>query len=187
MKLCFVDTETTGLDENKNSIFELAAIVDIDGEYAGRFIENAKPFGDDIISPEALKVTSHTEEEIRGFSNTQDDLKEMFEDFLYEFVEPTNRRDKLFFIAYNAEFDYRFLRRLWEEMSDRYFGSFFWFPYIDLMSLYGWATMEDRQKMRNFRLNTVAKSVGLDVREDNLHSALYDARLAKQLYYKLEK
>ena len=187
-KLCFVDAETTGLKTEVNSIFELAMIIDIDNKMIARFCQNASPYEDDEISQEALEVTEKTEEEIRSYENTQQDLFELAHGFLTEHVDVFNPEDKLFFVGYNAYFDYRFMRALWEEQQDQYFGSIFWFPYIDMMSIVGWATLKERVEMNlpNFKLYTVARALGLDVKESNLHTAMYDVRLARMIYYKLE-
>lgn len=187
MKLCFVDTETTGTNSKENSIFELAAIIDIDGEYSGRFCENAKPFDGDVISKEALDKTGKAEEEIWSYSNDQGDLKLLYQKWLEEFVDPMDKTDKLHLVGYNAEFDYRFMRTLWEELEDKYFGSYFWFPYIDMMTILGWAMIKQRSELKNFKLYTIAHSMGVDVDPDKLHGAMYDCRLVRKLYYKMEE
>ena len=65
-----------------------------------------------------MEVTGKTEEEIWGYSLDQEDLKLNFQKWLEEFVDPMDKADKLHFVAYNAEFDYRFIRTLWEELED---------------------------------------------------------------------
>lgn len=187
MKVCFIDTETTGANLEINSIFELAAILDIDGKYTSRFCENAKPFDGDKIHPEALKVTGKTEEEIWGFPKSQRRLKRDFQNWMTDYVDPMDKEDKMHFVGYNASFDYSFARRLWEEMDDPYFGSFFFFPYIDIMTICGWALMSERTQVKDFKLFTVAHAMGITVNEEKCHGAMYDCRLARSIYYALEK
>lgn len=187
IKNCFIDVETTGADQNKNSIFELAAIVDFDGKFEARFCMNARPFEDDEIQKEAMDKTRKTEEEIWGYKNTQKDLYLCFSEFLAENVDKFDRTDKMFFVGYNSEFDMRFVRQLWTEMGDKFFGSFFWFPDIDVMRVAAWAMMKERKEIPNFQLFTIARSLGIKVVEDNLHTAMYDTRLVRQIFYKLEE
>ena len=187
MKLLFVDIETTGLYENVHHIWELAAIYDEDGQFKSKFEMKAAPPPDAKFSKEALEKSNVTMEELWEIKNDQRNLKEMFEAWLSELVDKFDTNDKMFFAAYNsATFDYPFCRRLWRDHEDNYFGSFFWFPDIDVMRIAAWALINKRHMLPNFKLFTVAKAMGIPVNDKKAHSAMYDCRIAKQIYYSLE-
>jgi len=57
MKICYIDTETTGLDAKACGIIQLAAIMEIDGEIVSEFETKIRPFDGCSISPEALAVS----------------------------------------------------------------------------------------------------------------------------------
>jgi DNA polymerase-3 subunit epsilon len=185
-KMLFIDTETTGLFENRHHIWELGCILDVDGKQKDKFHMKARPPKGAPIVTEALHACGKTVEEICNYKNTQVDLKEMFEEWLSQWVDKFDRDDKMFFIGYNASFDYNFCRALWKNHDDNYFGSFFWFPYLDVMTIAAWALIDKRGLLANFKMQTVAKAMGFEVKDDMYHGAMFDARMARRIYYKLE-
>ena len=186
IKLLFVDTETTGQFEHIHHIWEVAAIYDEDGKFKSKFEMKAAPPPNAKYNKEALDSCGVVMEDLWEIKHDQRDLKETFEAWLSELVDKFDSDDKLFFCGYNAEFDYRFLRRLWKDHDDNFFGSFFWFPYIDLMSISAWALVKQRHLLPNFKLFTVAKAMGLPVDKNKQHTAMYDCRVVRQIYYSLE-
>lgn len=185
-KMLFLDVETTGLYENIYHIWELGAILDIDGQQKDKFHMKARPPKDAPINTEALQKCSKTVEEICNYPNTQIDLKEMFEEWLGQWVDKFDKEDKMFFVAYNSPFDYGFCRQLWKNHDDKFFGSFFWFPDIDVMRVAAWALIKQRPLLPNFQLHTVAKAMGFKVDKEHYHGAMFDTRIARRIYYKLE-
>ena len=53
------------------------------------------------------------------------------------------------------------------------------------MSLAAIRLMATRQTLPNFRLATVAASVGVSVEDKGLHDALYDVRIMRELFLRL--
>jgi DNA polymerase III subunit epsilon len=45
--------------------------------------------------------------------------------------------------------------------------------------------MGEREKLINFKLFQVCKYLGIEVKESELHDALYDIQLTKQLYERI--
>ena len=70
----------------------------------------------------------------------------------------------LYLVGYNnAGFDNHFLRALFQQCGDKYFGSWF---YPNCMDVYVMATpflMDVRNDMENFKLMTVAKTMGIEI------------------------
>ena len=184
-KLCFIDTETTGTDPLKNGLIQLAGLIEIDGQEKESFNFHLQPFLNDTIEENALMVNKTTKEELKSFQEPE----EVYSDFskiLGMYVDKYNRNDKFFFVGYNARFDADFVRSFFEKNNDKYFGSWFWFPPIDVMNLAIVRLLQQRATMVNFKLGTIAIELGLKP-EGDLHDALTDIRLTKQIFYSLIK
>lgn len=66
MKILFFDLETTGLDPKKNGIHQLSLMLEVNGEIVKEVNVNVRPFPQDEINPESLKVSGLTPEQIVG-------------------------------------------------------------------------------------------------------------------------
>ena len=64
MKICYIDTETTGLDSKTCGIIQLAAIMEIDGEVVSEFETRIRPFDGCAISSEALEISGAKVEDL---------------------------------------------------------------------------------------------------------------------------
>jgi DNA polymerase-3 subunit epsilon len=184
MKEAFIDVETTGLDPYFNGIWELAVVLRIDGTVVDSKIYHMKPFERDRIDPKALAVGHITEEDFVPFPVpilVHADLTS----WLKKYVNPYGRGDKFWFIGYNALFDYQFLRKWFEKCGDRFCGSWFWHPPIDVMTLAGYCLREQRPGMADFKLATVAAQLGIAVDREKLHDAGYDIALTTQIFDRL--
>lgn len=185
IKKCFVDLETTGLDPKKNGVLEIGGII----EYADvreEFIFRCRPHDTDVIEQAALEVNKLTLDKIKEFDHPGNTYKKLIH-VLSKHVNKYNKKDKLFFIAYNAVFDSQFLREFFKKAGDTYYGSWFWHPFIDVMTLAAFGLRKNRAEMPNFHLDTVAKYVGIKVDEEEVHTAGYDIELTRKLYYMFER
>jgi len=186
VKQIFIDVETTGLDPKENCVWQIAFIIEQDGAELCRHNLKTAPIPGSNYNVDAMKKGNITPDEIRSFPDsykTLRNIKEIFSDYIDPFKKPKNQTDdKMFFIAYNAEFDMKFLRSFFERQGDKYLGSWFWFPYIDVMTLTMQEIKYKRHLMPNFQQDTVAKALGIDVDESRLHDAMYDVELCKRVY-----
>ena len=182
MKTCWIDLETTGIDENKHGVIQIAGmIIDQNGTELSSFNYPVRPFKRQLISKDALEVTGKTIEEIREYP----DAKEVYRSLMQTFskvVDKYNKQDKMFFAGYNALFDWRFMYKFWENNQDNYFGSFFWFPPLDVAVIAGEFLAPQRHTMANFKLATVAKTLGITFDEGQTHDAFFDISLTMQIY-----
>jgi DNA polymerase-3 subunit epsilon len=181
MKLIFIDVETTGLDHKKNAIIQLAGIIRIDGRIKDRFNYKMQPHKEATIDVnEQLAMRYRTKQET-GFKK--------FKKLLEKHVNPYNKKDKFYFVAYNSKFDENFLRAWFLRNDDKYFGSYFWNPSLDVMQLALRDVMlkGERHELDNMKLGTVCKHYGIRVKEDDLHDAAYDIKITKDLYNKIVK
>ena len=177
IKKVFIDLETTGLDPLSNGIIQIGAL------YEDEVLDlRIQPFPDDVITDEALELHGLTKEDLKQYMPPEK-AKRVFTDWLDSKVNKYDRNDKLYFIGYNSHsFDSPFLRQWFLKNGDKYYGSYFWHPSIDIMLLTAYIAIGQRQKLENFKLVTVAKSLGYDIKEDELHDAVYDAKLTKYIF-----
>ena len=182
-KLCFIDTETTGTDPQKHGLIQLAGFIVIDGEEKETFNYRVQPFVGDAVEDSALAVNKTTRVEISTYSAPRTVYLD-FASLLSKYVDKYDKRDKFFFIGYNTRFDADFVRAFFEKNGDGYFGSWFWFPPIDVMNLAAVELMEERESLQNFKLATVAYTLKIQANGE-LHDALTDIRLTQKLYNSL--
>lgn len=184
-KICYIDTETTGLDPEKNGIIQISGMIEIDTKIVGDpFDFKIMPYSGDEIEDRAL-ATSYTKREHLHEPEYQNPalIKHVFLNILGKHVAKFDKTDKFTFIGYNARFDMDFLREWFLKAGDSYFGSWFWFPPIDIMGLAAQKLMAERHTMANFKQGTVAAKLGIDVDESRLHDSLYDIEIARKIYY----
>lgn len=133
MKFIFIDLETTGIPCPESGVIQLAGAIEIDGEEKQHFDFRIRPFPRDVISDEALTVNGVSREDIEHY----EDPKVAFQKFvniLDEYIDRYDTLDKFHIVAYNAKFDVDHLRAWFEKNSDKFFGSWFWHPPLDVMS-----------------------------------------------------
>jgi len=180
IKKAFIDVETGGLDPKVNPLLELGCIFEIGGiEETANF--RCRPYVDQVTVKQALDVNGYTQDEIE----TWNDPAETFQTFkkrLSRCVNPYDKTDKMFLIGYNVKFDEGFIRAFFSRNGDKFFSSFFHWPSIDVAVLAATAMKDIRHKMPNFKLATVAKTLGIEVRDDKLHGASYDIALTREIF-----
>ena len=185
-KICFLDVETSGISQMRHAIVQIGGLICADEGGAPAVLEefclNVAPFPADVIEDEALAVSGVTRDQLRTFpapGAVHGDLTRLFEKYCNKY----DKKDKMLFVGYNAPFDYGFLRKWFEKNGDKYFGSWFWHPAVDVMSLAMLRLAENRHAMSDFKLVTVAAQLGLPV--EQAHNALADARVTKAIFEKV--
>jgi len=186
MTICYIDTETSGLNPYKHQPLTAAFKVVIDGKTVETKELSFGLMDSSVIDDKALEANGLTRTEIKKFPSCMQTYEEL-KAFLGRFVNPYLKTDKMIFAAYNARFDYDMLRALFERLGDRYFGSWFWFPPLDIMNTAMDALQADRAKLSDFKLGTVARFLGVEVDKSKLHGALYDIELAIEVYHKSQE
>lgn len=185
MKRLYVDVETTGFNPYKNGIIQIAGIVEIDEEEKESFNFNCNVFEKDEISDKALEVNNVTREQIAEFDNPKDIYSKLI-DVMARHINKYNKKDKFAFVGFNASFDYNFMRSWFVKNEDKFgIGSWCWNPYIDVMTIAYHYLKDRRSLMPNFKLDSVAKALEIELDEDELHDAFYDVKLTRQIYRQL--
>lgn len=181
MKRAFIDVETSGLNPLHHGILEIAIIIDIDNNVMNTYSSKVGLNRGDEVNQAALEANGLTEEDIKTFPPAGKVLNEIIEVF-QEHVDPYNKLDKYHFLGYNAKFDADFLRNFFYKCGDKYYGSWFWVPPVDVMSLAAERVGDERKKLSNFKLETVARHFGLPIDSGKLHRAMYDIEITRELY-----
>jgi len=202
-KRLFVDVETTGLDPRMNGIWEIAALMEIDGEVVETFEHRCRPHVTDLVELQAFQNRNFTSPlltsieswdpkasaknrhslltEVLGTFAPPMEVREQFVSFLGNHIDKFNPADKAHLIAYNAAFDADFLRQWFWKLGDKYYGSWFWTNALCIMHRAGWHLEPERHSMKNFKQRTVAEYLGIAIDETRLHEAMYDIELSRQI------
>ena len=115
------------------------------------------------------------------------DVYKQLVELLGKYVDKYNPADKFFLAGYNnASFDNYFLKAFFVQNGDNYFYSWFWVNSIDVMILATQHLLEQRHLMPDFKQETVAQMLGIDLDREKLHNALYDIYLTHEIYKHLQ-
>lgn len=185
MKLCYIDVETGGLDPQKSALLQIGCIFEINGEVKEELTLNIQPHLTDLVDPKALAVNGLTQEKIETFMPPASAYK-AFINTLEQYVNKFHKTDKFYFVGYNSQaFDSPFVRSFFQKCGDKYYGSWFFHPTIDVMLLAAQSLIKTRHLMKNFKLSTVAQAMGVEFDPSKLHDAVYDIRVTREVYRKL--
>jgi len=181
MKAIWFDVETTGLSAYTHDIIQLAGFIEVDGQAVEKFDYKCAPTPGAEIDAKALEIHSISEQEILEFPPASL-VYGKFVNMLEKHIDRYNKTDKLLVYGYNVRFDMDFLRQFFQKRGDKYFGSWFWFPPIDVMNTAMIALADQRLAMPDFKLGTVAKQLGVEMEEADLHDAQADIRITREIY-----
>lgn len=191
-KLLFIDTETTGVDTNKDLITGLAAIKlfrDKDGEIKREgFKAHVKPKGYPDISydMEAQEKTGISFEALADF-HEEDLVLSNFIKWLKEDKKSISWDQRYSFIAYNAMFDWLMVMRLFRRhqiMST--FKELFLPAPFDLFS-HCFLINKFNNERSGLKLEEMAQHFGVEFESDSLHDAFEDTKILMELFFKVEE
>ena len=186
IKKCFIDTETTGLNERGlDEVHQIACIItDEDVKPLDWINIKFSPSKEalDQMSPELFEKFNITKESISNRKLSRVDGWNEFTEFLCKHVDRFNKEDKMHFVAYNAPFDRKFVAKLFKQNDDNYFGSYFWNPPICVYQRCAWVLQNKRDHFDHMGLSTMCKFAEIDFDKDAAHDALYDTKKTVELY-----
>lgn len=178
-KILWLDTETTGTDPKRNGVVQIAGILEVNGKEEC-FDFRVRPFDDDLIEDDALTVNGFTRDQLSGFP-PPNEVHGSIVDILSRHVDRYNRQDKLVFAGYNAQFDLNFMHAFFKKCGDPYFGSWVWWPGLDVSVLAMQRLMPVRHLLSNFKLTTLATNLQITP-EGEAHDAMADIRMTRAIY-----
>jgi DNA polymerase-3 subunit epsilon len=183
MKKFYFDTETTGLNPEKNDIIQLAGIIEINGEEKERFILEMQPFSYDNIEQGALDTHKITIDKIKTFQTPQQAYKEIITLF-DRYVDKYNKSDKFIVCGYNVKFDIEFLTNFFKKNNNEYLFSYFG-AVQDPLPVFGYLKGCGQINPENLKLVTMCQE--LNVSLENAHDAMADVSATKKLIEVLNK
>lgn len=186
-KFLFIDTETTGKDVQKAGLHQLSGFIVIDNQIKESFDIKVKPFSGCQIENEALETCNISYNELYGNKARLEDKDAYicFNHLLCKYIDKFDKSDKFIVVGYNVRFDIEILSNLYLRNEDEYFFALVYGNYIDVMSLATQVLLNERNLMEDFKQGTVAKYIGLEISEDNLHNSMYDIKVCYQIYSKI--
>lgn len=184
-KLLFFDLETTGVKFWRNGIHQIGGIVDIDGQETERFDIRLAPNPAATIEQEALDVAGVTLEQVQSYQPMEEGYRQLI-GILSKYVNKFDKRDKMYLVGITTLDSITTSYGLYSSnVGDKYFGSWF---YPNCMDVYVMVTpflMGVRNDMENFKLMTVARTMGIEIDENKLHDATYDIELTRDIFYRI--
>lgn len=184
MKNLFIDIETTGTDKDKHGIIQIAGIVEIDGCIKKEFDLKVRPFEFQECEKAALALHGIKEEDLRKYPLPSNGYSVLVS-ILDQYVNKFDKVDKFFFVGYNATFDFDFLVHFFLNNNDRFYGSYFFWPTVDVAVLAGYLLRKEKHLLANSKLVTVAEYLGV-VGNGEAHDAAYDIKLTYRIFKFLE-
>ena len=155
------DIETTGLSAINDSITEIGAIKIKDGEVIDTFSHLVNP---ERPIPEFItKLTGITDEMVEN-KPTIEKIIPLFQDFIMGSIV----------IAHNASFDVGFIRENLKRVNLNFSN-----PVLDTLEL----SRAVFPELKNHKLNTLSKY--LDIKLENHHRAIDDAKATKDIFLKI--
>lgn len=182
--LLYLDLETTGLNNEKHAIHQIAGEIEVDGNTISEFDFKVRPHDGAEFDDKALKKGKVTKEEIMNYPSMSHVYQQLIM-ILSSHVSPfqVKQEEKFWIVGYNcASFDVPFLRKWFLRNGDENFQNYFWSAPLDAMVLAAQKLKSERLSMPNFQQATVAKKLGITVDEKKCHNAKYDLQLCKQIY-----
>ena len=175
-KILWLDTETTGLEPQKNAIIQMAVLIEIEGKIKEELNLFLRPMDIDKVEQEALDIHGHTKEKIWEFPPPEKAMARLQKTMLNH-VNKFDKSDKFVMAGYFVRFDMDFLRALFEKLGDKYFGSWFFSVSYDVQNLVA-ERVARGFRAPNYKLETVCEQFGVKI---DAHDALSDIKATRKL------
>jgi len=182
-KILWFDTETTGLNPDKNGIVQLSGIIEIDGCIVDDFNYKMRPFDGDEISQEALNIHGYSKDEIKSFEDPYSIRIELISK-LSKYCDKFNKNDKYYPAGYNGKFDVDFLSSWFKKCGDNYLGSWLNWRTIDPLPIINIMALKGKIVLQNHKLETVCNHFGIELKA---HDAMSDIKATRELFLKLSE
>ena len=178
----YIDVETTGLNPKLHGIHQIAGIIEVNDIVIEEFDLKVKPHPKAQYDQQALDTCKVTEEELQAYPEMAFVYTTLIK-MLGKYIDRYNHKDKAFAVGYNNRaFDDIFLRTWFEQNSDTFIISWFRANTLDCLVLATEYLLARRVSMSSFKLQRVAKELGILIDEDKLHNAYYDVYLTREIY-----
>jgi DNA polymerase III epsilon subunit-like protein len=187
MKLIWADTETTGLNYEKDRLVEIALLYENIGDNVEKDTYHTylkyNQYPDNY--KEAVKITGLTTEILEKRGVQEGHAYSKLCAFLDSKMDRYDKNDKAILCGYNVNFDNQFLRTMFKRFKNDFYGSYFLNCRIDVMSVVAQAIKNGVLPfLSNYKLITVANHLKMEFKS---HSAIDDIKITRNIYNHLEK
>lgn len=183
-KFIFIDSETTGLNPKKHSMWQVGCIIDTPKHDLKEFEFKMKPVDPESSDPDSLKFNGITIEDLYRMPNQAEQFIR-FVSTLERYVDKFVKWDKFVLVGYNIiQFDQPFLYNWFKLNNNNFYGSYFKYQIIDV---YPWVmALHATEKLdtAKCKLEYVAKHLGIEIKA---HDALSDIQATRELFYLIVK
>lgn len=191
-KRIFLDVETTGLWETKHAIHQFAGIIEVDGKVVDTFDLRMRPWPGAVIDTDKktglsipMMVSGKSDAEINAYPDPAVQVMK-FLSICEKHIDFNDKNDRFFLIAYNAEFDTKFVRMMMMKFGQgnpfQRFGKVFRTSSICARTTAMVALEERITELKDHKLGSVAEAFGLKP-EGELHDAMTDIKLTRDVFY----
>ena len=186
MNILYIDLETTGLNAQKNGVWQIAGAIEIGGEIKDEFDFKCQTVKGDVIDDKALKVGGITREQLMSFEDPFDTYRKLVKVF-ERHVNKFNFHERFYIGGYNVHFDVDFISNWFKKFcNDKYgFGSWTNWRKIDPISILHWLAWTGQIRLDNYKLQTVCDAFG--VKLTDAHDAKADIRATIELIQRIRK
>lgn len=176
-----IDTETTGLDSEKNQILEVAILVVKKLEVVDCLSVKIK-HKEYTVSTKALEVNKINLIDHEKTAYTEKEAVERILCFLRQYKEEQG----MIAVGQNVQFDIKFM----ESMFLRHYKIKDWrevvsYRTFDLMGLALVRNIEDKVKLEKLDLDSITKAVDMEIIDSERHTAMGDAEITYEAIIKL--
>ena len=182
MNILFIDTETTGLNPDKNCLVEIAAEFHVNGQRKTFFTESCYDKNSEV-DINALKINGKRLSELTS-SKTEEDVLRNFCDFL----SGLDSRE-LILCGHNVHFDVDFFKKRMAKYNLTGWDNAVSYRHLDTCVLSRFLISSGLLPLelgsRGSSLKSVAQMLNIDMSDIKLHSAHGDVILCSRVYYKL--
>jgi len=186
-KIIFIDTLTTGMNTERCSIYRMGGIYTENGVEKKRFEFRMKPFPGARISDQSLWIGGIDRSILASYPE-QDKAFQQFIEMLDECVEVRNSHDKIYIAGFNsAAFDVPFIWEWFRRNGNERNRDYFHMQVIDIMSLTAFVLMDERNRMQDFKLESVARKMNIYSGEGDTCDCIQNAKTCLDIYRKLKE
>lgn len=186
-KILFVDCLTTGMNTERCAIYNLSGIYTEDGVEVKRIDLHIRPFPGARINDQSLWIGGVNRATVAAYPEQEKGFQTLIE-FLDQCVDVRNSHDKIYIAGFNsAAFDMPFLWELFRRNGNERFRNYFHMQVLDVMSVAAFGLLDKRRAMPDFKLESVARELGIEPDTQTVGNGLQNARTSLEIFWKLQQ
>lgn len=176
-KLIFIDTETTGLDPVKNSLWQIGIVYRNESGQVYSLNFKCKPLNMENITDEALQVCNTSREELEKLPDPKE-VKNQFIEFLLSCI---NGGEKLTWVGYNSRFDQGFIDVFLKHFDPQdSIWNYFYRHHVDMLEYVRLLKSMELFNPETLKLGSLYQMFGID--ETTAHDAVQDSYVTYLTY-----